>query len=503
MESIRLASGPLTMTFEPHTGMLRHLRLGNREVLRGIYSAVRFRDWSTAPHDIRDLHVEQNVAGFEVRWTDISGPVTWSNRIHGEGTTVFYEADGLVTEDLETNRTGMCVLHPAKEARGARCRITHTDGQIEESVFPDQISPHQPFFDITRIEHEVIDGTWASVEFEGEVFEMEDQRNWSDASFKTYCRPLSKPRPYSLAKGERVKHVIRFGLEGLPEALQPWSPHVRLSRSGEAVKRVSVGTAANLDLEPSTIFSHYAVPLEKREGLANWLAYNSIPIHWLVQSGSAEEVRFALEMWPNSIAKVNDLALIRQLNDPTKIFTGSSGNFTEVNRERPDCQFVAGIGFGTDAQVHAFDEVSIVETIEGLEHVIETARGVCPGKPIRVGPIRFGPESDSRRTSPFGVAWTASLIASLSSSGVESATIFDLEDWLDDHFGSVRDLLGCSTIEPMHSSHRLEVIGFVAGGETWLVSLSSQVVSGVVSSFERDTEFELSPYEIRRFVSES
>ena len=35
----------------------------------------------------------------------------------------------------------------------------------------------------------------------GDAFEMEDQRNWADASFKTYVRPLSKPRPYVIAKG--------------------------------------------------------------------------------------------------------------------------------------------------------------------------------------------------------------------------------------------------------------------------------------------------------------
>ena len=38
---------------------------------------------------------------------------------------------------------------------------------------------------------------------EGDAFEMEDQRNWADASFKTYVRPLSKPRPYVIAKGRK------------------------------------------------------------------------------------------------------------------------------------------------------------------------------------------------------------------------------------------------------------------------------------------------------------
>ena len=36
--------------------------------------------------------------------------------------------------------------------------------------------------------------------FNGETFEMEDQRNWTDASFKTYCTPLSLPYPIKIIK---------------------------------------------------------------------------------------------------------------------------------------------------------------------------------------------------------------------------------------------------------------------------------------------------------------
>src|SRR5699024_4733859 len=40
-------------------------------------------------------------------------------------------------------------------------------------------------------------------------FEMEDQRNWSDASYKTYSRPLELPFPYQLRAGERVHQRVR------------------------------------------------------------------------------------------------------------------------------------------------------------------------------------------------------------------------------------------------------------------------------------------------------
>ncbi len=42
---------------------------------------------------------------------------------------------------------------------------------------------------------------------EGEVFEMEDQRNWTDASFKTYCRPLALPIPYRLEPSTPVRQT--------------------------------------------------------------------------------------------------------------------------------------------------------------------------------------------------------------------------------------------------------------------------------------------------------
>ncbi len=47
---------------------------------------------------------------------------------------------------------------------------------------------------------------------EGDAFETEDQRNWSDASYKTYVRPLSKPRPYMMAKGTTDSQRITITL---------------------------------------------------------------------------------------------------------------------------------------------------------------------------------------------------------------------------------------------------------------------------------------------------
>ena len=120
----------------------------------------------------------------------------------------------MVIADLEserefaTNRTGLVVLHPPQLA-GEALRVTHTDGTTEEVAFPRAISPHQPVLDIAQLSW-LHAGSEVSVAFDGDVFEMEDQRNWSDASYKTYSRPLAIPFPYTIAAGDRVRQSVQI-----------------------------------------------------------------------------------------------------------------------------------------------------------------------------------------------------------------------------------------------------------------------------------------------------
>ena len=48
----------------------------------------------------------------------------------------------------------------------------------------------------------------------GDTFEMEDQRNWTDASYKTYVRPLALPHPYSLPAGETLRQSVELTFQG-------------------------------------------------------------------------------------------------------------------------------------------------------------------------------------------------------------------------------------------------------------------------------------------------
>jgi len=78
------------------------------------------------------------------------------------------------------------------------------------------------------------------------------------------------------------------------------------------------------------------------------------------------------------------------------IGAGTPSLFTEFNRNPPtgDADFVF---FGNAAIVHAADDLSVMETLSVYPSVIATARRLCPGKPIWLGPCTIG-----MRHNPYG-----------------------------------------------------------------------------------------------------
>src|SRR6185503_6729540 len=85
---LELRAGPLTAIFEPHTGFLRYVRLGDHEVIRAIYGAIRDEHWATIPPRLSNVspHVEANSfrIEFEVHCQSKSVDYHWHGTIVGE-----------------------------------------------------------------------------------------------------------------------------------------------------------------------------------------------------------------------------------------------------------------------------------------------------------------------------------------------------------------------------------------------------------------------------------
>ena len=217
-EQIPLRAGPLSLIYEQ--GDLRYIKLGDREVIRRVYVAIRDQNWGTVQPFFANVRMDITGDSFLISY-DVENKLgevdfAWKANITGDAQgTITFRMDGIARTTFMRNRIGFCVLHPAACA-GAACVVEHIDNSAEKAHLPAIIvadQPVQPFAEMRSMTHEVIPGLWAKVLFSGDIFEMEDQRNWTDASFKTFCTPLRLPYPVEIKQGTRIVQSVTLSIE--------------------------------------------------------------------------------------------------------------------------------------------------------------------------------------------------------------------------------------------------------------------------------------------------
>ena len=191
--------------FELRDDDIAQIRFRGHEVLRSVRAVIRDRDWNTAVWQLGEISQDEH--GLRIPLTSDSFGVNFDGAlaIEVDGLSLAVAFEVFASSEFWTNRTGLVVLHPAALS-GAPLTVTHTSGLVSHTHFPGDISPHQPAFDIRALESEGV-----TVSFEGDSFEMEDQRNWTDASFKTYNRALADPLSLPFQAHPAGDYGIYFG----------------------------------------------------------------------------------------------------------------------------------------------------------------------------------------------------------------------------------------------------------------------------------------------------
>lgn len=449
-----LRAGPLSAELD--NGQLRYVRLGDVEVLRAIAFLVRDENWGTFAPDLRDLKIAESAGGFAVSYkascADASRRIDYQATITGKADgSLRFEATATPATDVLTNRTGFIVLHPLNGVAGRPVRVEHVDGRTVTDVFPAIIDPVQPFYDIRSLSHEVVPGVWATCRMEGDTFEMEDHRNWTDASYKTYVRPLALPWPYTLPKGGTFTQSVTLDFSGpLPKAagagavapvavtLGAATP-ARMPKLGlgvpaeEAQHALQAGDLLKA-IAPRWLVCH--VDLRAGHGPKEIAAYKALGektgaevVLEIVIPGQAapatelapvaEAVRAAgLALAAVAVSPAADLKAVlpgskgpdvppaetiyvaaRAAFPGVKLGGGMFSYFTELNRKRPPAGLLDYVTHTTCPAVHAPDDRSLMETLEALQYVVQSTRGFIGGTPYRVGPSAIG-----CRDNPYGKA---------------------------------------------------------------------------------------------------
>jgi len=459
-EPVPLRAGPLSMIFE--AGDLRYVKLDDREVIRRIYAAVRDRNWGTVLGRLENLKLDVREDSFQITYNsdhkEQAIHFVWHGEITGAADgTIRFTFDGEAKTTFLKNRIGFCVLHPLCECAGAPCRIESVDGSVKTAAFPKLVTAEQPvgeLHDLCAIAHEVVPGVWAEARFEGDLFEVEDQRNWIDASFKTFCTPLRLPFPVEIKAGQRLKQRVTIRLldKGSSRGNEAHSSRAEHGARSEEFSQ-SLLTSAATDGQRRTLVeieissrtnplpsiglsapSHDHVYLERevkrlkalrtshlrvdvRINRGNWpgelwLAADStgtdksleLALHFLKATPTAmNEVARELEKRRKQLARI---LVFQEGASPERLMKlarkhlscldvpiggGTHADFYQLNQFPPPAELCDFICWSMNPQVHAFDNASLAETPEAIPAQFQTARARFPDKPLVVSPVTLKP----------------------------------------------------------------------------------------------------------------
>lgn len=486
---IMLKAGKLNCLYQG--GAIRHITGGdNREILRMIYPAVRDHNWGTVPGIISGEEIEEGEDFFSVRYecryTSVDIDYQTSVYIQGKrDNTLIFSMKGRALSTFKKNRIGLNILHPIRECAGRECQVLTPEGEAYQAVFPRLVSPHQPMKNIRFLSWSIEGKIRASLKFSGDVFEMEDQRNWTDASYKTYCTPLELPFPVRLERGETMAQQICLSVElpaitpghrnpnrvivPDPEILTDF-PALGLCRSTDIQKLFQ----KDLELIGNCGFDHYRIDLHLyhegwkdvlREGLEEAAGMGLKAELGLFFgedfSGQLENFLAELSKYECRLARflvftrehINDDVLsaavfpvLKEVFGSSEAGTGTNANFAELNRQRPDTGLPDFLTWSVNPQIHAFDPLSLIENLSGQADTVVSARAFPGEKPVIVSPVTLKPRFnavaltpeeeeatgddfpdrfDPRQTSLFCAGWTLGSIKYLAESGAGSITYYE------------------------------------------------------------------------------
>src|SRR5262245_27674260 len=451
-----LRAGPMEVEFDH--GQLRYLKVAGVEVLRGIGFLVRDENWGTYAPALSNLKIDQRTDSFSVSFHAVcerhDHEISYDAEIEGtrEGNLSFTGTAVPKTEFL-TARTGFVVLHPLRGVAGCPMEVEHVDGTVVSGKFPELVDPVQPVLNIRSLTHEVMPGLKSTVRMEGDTFEMEDHRNWTDASFKTYVRPLALPWPYRLKAGEIVRQAIKMTLAGTAASTHGASGssgiEIKLGDvSSEMLPPLGLGMPAEelehsmrqLELlklaSPRFLICHFDP--RRKHGGDQLNGYRKLceqsdaqcVLEVVVESVDdyARELRqlaqavkqSGLKLAAIAVCPAGDLKsvlpggarppapplpdLYRAARDAfpgIKLGGGMFSFFTELNRKRAPTQLLDFVHNTTCGIVHAADDRSVMETLEALPYQVTTARSFIGSTAYRIGPSGIG-----CRDNPHGATWT-------------------------------------------------------------------------------------------------
>jgi len=441
-----------------------------REFIRRLFVTVRDEQWQeVAPKEwTSDIDEPSATVSISARHVSEVVDFAWQGtlEIADGGRELTFEFTGKVLRDMKLCRLGLVILHPVEWMAGAEI-CAENSNSVQSLRVPNLISPQpivdgipaamtQPFSTL-RVERSGLGKL--EFRFEGDLFELEDQRNWGDSTFKTYCTPLRLGFPRFVESGTSISHRVRATVSPSRTCDSPPSSHLRkaIPQSQSAFPKIgrvrrSADTRGD---EEGPSWRHFQVrigddgdlaelirplaqiPSSARLEIALVPQWDPRPLRSIVSRLSEHHHRIERLLVygarsPIPIATVLERLRIamdefRALCD-VPVLSATQGYFVEFNRAEKFIAPMSGIAFPLTATVHADDADTVVDNVVTIRDMADTARGLLRDPQIAFVPLAlYHPRPQALRKFPTHLAkpWLVASIIEAALSGVTSITLDD------------------------------------------------------------------------------
>ena len=463
---------------------LRNIKYNNIEILKLISFLVRDKNWNNYSPEIiktssykkdKKLHFEFDLKYGEVEQLEVKLLLLISSN------SVKLIANGKFLTDFWTNRIGFNLLLPLDGVVNQQVIVSKSDHTTETIKYPLIIQPDQPMAKFNNLSYEMFNAIALNIRFDGIHFEMEDQRNWGDASYKIYSGSLLDPFPYKENKNSAFHQEVEITVREKNNSLE-FIPNQNILpvSTKEEYTMPKIGIKINNETDGSELvnvdFLYQLVDFESNtESKPN---LNHLPIYLVALIDHTKKVDHIIEeikdyiiinkinvdkllicpkIYLNSFQPAGDWPSVPKLGDYYKeaktqlpdiqIFSGMVTNFTELNRKKPDGEF-DGINFSFTPIVHDASDYGVLDTPNSIKFILHSINNFTKDTPIHIGPMTLGmhfnpygeklatnidkvrlemTDLDPRHDSLISLNWTIAVFAETLSKNTKFITIASLK----------------------------------------------------------------------------
>jgi hypothetical protein len=441
----------------------------DREIIRRLFVTVRDQVWQETPpvewHV--DLSNSPTSVSFKARHTSDCVDFEWEGTFRIDAGELSFEIEGRALRDMDVCRLGLVMLLPVIPLIGAQVIVEGYDGtenlNIRRELHPQPVVnglPQAMTAPFSRLSMSMSGLGDLHSRFGGDLFELEDQRNWGDASFKVYCTPLRAGFPRRVTAGTLIEHrvqsqfipsmisedasakdiweirlpprpdkTIRFPTVGcFFDADQTqlsgswdrsgWS-FIRIDLNGAHVSPASLRALEQL---PSTTELEFCIALEERDSIDPILI-------GLFKEFRPRIARILLRGVRSNLPSQEYLDRFRTVLDAAgaqgpRVLISTSGYFVELNRGVSLSTRSDGVAFPFTATVHAADAWTIAESPAVLEDLARTARSLSRQSNVSISPLAlFHPPSEASFPRSLIIPWLLANLIQSAYSQVTSVTL--------------------------------------------------------------------------------